>query len=176
VSEINKVIYQVGTSADGFIARVDGGIDWLTGFDPNNYGFDSFMKGVGAVVVGANTYRQMLAMGEWPYQMPTYVATRQQSNFPAAPGVHFVNGNPKHFMAEIRTATDGTVFLLGGAQLAGSCFRAGAVDEIVITALPLLIGSGIPLSRDTGRDVNLVLTGLQNFDDGVVQSTYKVEM
>ena len=58
----------IAQSLDGYIARPDGGIDWLRPFDDVDYGYSAFMREIGTVVIGRASYDMARSFGDWPYQ------------------------------------------------------------------------------------------------------------
>lgn len=167
---MRRIIYFVASSLDGFIARQDGGIDWL--FTDQDYGYKEFLAGIDTVVMGRKTYDLCLTFGEYPYKTQrNYVFSRTQTEFTHATAV----AEPvPQFVARLRGEPGKDIWLVGGGDLAGAFFAAGAVDELQVFVHPALIGAGLPLAAGLIRDVKLRLTGTQAFDTGLVKLAYAV--
>lgn len=151
-----RTIYYTASSLDGFIAGPDHSLDWLLQFGNVPGGdYADFIAGVGAVVMGANTYRWLLqhevmppggGPKPWPYQQPTWVfSNRQQPQVPGA-DVRFVAGEVAPVHAEmLRSAGGKNVWIVGGGELAGRFYDAGLLDELNVTYAPVALGAGAPL-------------------------------
>jgi dihydrofolate reductase len=174
-----KVIVHIATSADGYIARPDGDIEWLTsrpapkGF----YGIDAFMKTIDTTVFGRKTYEAGLSMGATfdSKKSRTIVFSRQAPPADAPSGVEFVSDAIGPFMSRLREQPGKDIWLMGGGELIASFLDERAIDEFVISVVPIFIGDGIPLIARRHRTVPLDLLSTECFDDGLVQLRYKVQ-
>ena len=151
---MTRTRYYTASSADGFIATDDHSLSWLLSRDIDEAGpmnHAEFMADIGAVVMGASTYRWIRAQVEpdaWPYDVPCWVFTHDPARVPEAPtaDVRFVQGAVESFQAEIATsAGGGDVWLAGGGDLVGQFADAGLLDEINVQYAPVMLGSGAPL-------------------------------
>jgi len=172
-----RVIVHIGTSADGYIARPDGDLEWLTsrpapkGF----YGMDAFMKSVDTKLLGRRTYEASLRMGaKFTSGSRTFVFSRHAPPADAPPGVEFVKDAIGPFIARLREQPGKDIWLMGGGDLIASFLDAQAIDEFVISVAPVFIGEGIPLIARRHRRVPLVLHSVERFEDGLVQLCYRV--
>jgi dihydrofolate reductase len=163
-----KVIVHIGTSADGYIARPDGDLEWLTsrpapkGF----YGMNAFMKSIDTKVLGRKTYEESLRLGaKFDSKDRSIVFSRQAPPAGAPSGVEFVSGAIGPFVSRLRELPGKDIWLMGGGDL----------DEFVITVVPVFIGDGIPLIARRHRHVLLDLHSSERFEDGVVQLHYRVQ-
>ena len=171
----------IATSLDGFIARTDGSIDWLNKTsaafpDGEDGGFANFMSSVDAIVMGRNTFMQVLSFGEWAYgQTPVVVLSRQLKTIPEnlTDTVSLSEDEPEE-MVEILAARGLDHLYIDGGITIQRFLTAGLIDEIIITVIPVLIGSGRPLFGPLVRDVQLELISSESFDCGFVQSKYRV--
>ncbi len=163
------------TSADGFIADHDGSTEWLAGFDPGLYGFDTFVDGVGSVVLGRRTYEFTLAFDDWPYgDKHAFVLTSRP--LPGArPGLTPVAGGMAAALAAARAATSGDIWIVGGAMTMRSALEAGVVDAIDLFLVPTLLGSGLSLIDSLPHPVKLALDSIETFADGVVKISYRLK-
>jgi dihydrofolate reductase len=157
------IIYSTATSLDGFIIDEHDSLAWLFATPDHNddpggrHGdaatlqFDTFVEGVGAVVLGANSYdwivREFEASGEpfeWPYHQPSWVVTHRDLDLP--PGVRRHSGPVAHLHPElVAAAADRDVWILGGGDLAGQFADAGLLDRVLLHVCPVTLGAGRPL-------------------------------
>lgn len=167
----------IATSADGFIARQDGSLDWLEVPEANeDYGFAGFMESVDALVMGRNTYDAVAAMGEWPYgEKPVIVMTGRPLQIPETlSGVIETSALPPLELAdELDRRGIHHVYVDGGKTIQ-SFLDAGLVGRMTITTIPVLLGEGIPLFGAVGGDVRLSHVGTMSYTNGLVQTTYEV--
>ncbi len=168
----------VATSLDGFIARHDGRVDWLMDADagPGDYGFAHFLASVDALVMGRKTFEFVLGVGQWPYgDTPVFVVTHRDLELPGGfPGqVETISGEPGQIAAELERRGVERAYIDGGETI-HSFLRAGIVHRIIITTLPVLIGSGIPLFGPLDDDMALRLVRSESFDNGWTQVEYEV--
>jgi dihydrofolate reductase len=177
MTQRRRVIVHIATSADGYIARPDGEIEWLTsrpapkGF----YGMNAFMQSIDTMLMGRKTYEVGLAMGgQFDPNSRTIVFSRQTPPAAVPLGVDFMNGPIGPFMDHLRAQPGKDIWLMGGGELIASFLDAQAIDEFVISVVPVFIGDGIPLIARRHRHVPLVLRSTDRFGDGVVQLRYDV--
>jgi dihydrofolate reductase len=171
-----KVIVRIGTSADGFIARPDGDLAWLTsrpapkGF----YGMSDFVKSIDTKVLGRKTYEESLRLGA-KFEPPTRYVVFSRNAPPAdAPlGVEFVDERIAPFVRRLREPPGKDIWLMGGGDLIASFLDEGAIDDFVLTVAPVFIGDGIPLMARRHRQVPLELHDVERFENGVVQLHYR---
>ena len=177
VTKRRKVIVHIATSADGYIARPDGDLEWLTsrpapkGF----YGMNAFMKSVDTKLLGRKTYEVSLRMGaKFDSQSRSIVFSRHPPP-DAPPGVEFVSDAIAPFVSRLRARPGKDIWLMGGGEIIASFLDAQAIDEFVISVVPVFIGDGIPLIARRHRHAPLELHSIERFEDGVVQLHYRVQ-
>jgi dihydrofolate reductase len=172
-----NVIVHIATSADGYIARPDGDLQWLTsrpapkGF----YGMNEFMRSIDTTLLGRKTYEVSLRMGA-PFDSKSrhIVFSRHAPPADAPPGVEFANGAIGPFLSRLRERPGKDIWLMGGGELIASFLDAHAIDEFVISVVPVFIGDGISLIARCQRHVPLDLQSVERFEDGLVQLRYRV--
>jgi dihydrofolate reductase len=164
----------VGTSVDGFIARVNGELDFLPP-EPEPHGYDEFMASVDALVIGRNTFDTVLGFGGWAYgAKPVFVlSTRDLPPVPEGAVVERMSGEPAAILAELEPRGIGHVYVDGGITIQ-RFLRAGLIQRLIVTRVPVLIGSGIPLFGALPRDVVLEHVATRQYASGLVQSEYVV--
>jgi dihydrofolate reductase len=143
---MRKVILGAGISLDGYLARPDGGIDFLR--PPRGYSMSALFATVDTVVFGRKTFDEAVRRGGGSYKpparMPTYVFSKSK---PAGEreGVVFTHQTPRSFVDTIRKEPAGEhILVMGGGELARSFLRDDVVDELLIGVYPVLLGDGIP--------------------------------
>ena len=173
-----KVIVHIGASADGYIARRDGDLEWLTarpapaGF----YGIDAFMRSVDTKVLGRKTYEASLRMGaKFGSRERTIVFSRNPRPKGAPPTVEFTAEPVGVFVNRLREGQGKNIWLMGGGDIIASFLDARAIDEFVISVVPVFIGDGIPLTGRRHLHIPLSLRSTERFEDGVVQLRYAVQ-
>ena len=173
-----KVIVHIATSAVGYIARPDGDLEWLTsrpapeGF----YGMNAFMQSVDTKFLGRKTYEASLRMGaKFDSENRTFVFSRRSSPANAPPGVEFVKDAIGPFVSRLREQPGKDIWLMGGGEIIAAFLDEKAIDEFVISVVPVFIGEGIPLIARRHRHAPLELRSIERFDDGLVQLHYAVQ-
>src|SRR5215510_3484083 len=173
-----KIIVNIATSADGYVARPDGNLDWLTerpapkGF----YGLPEFERSTDAKILGRKTFDQSLQMGaRFRADDVHYVFSRGRPPASVPAGVHFVTESIAAFARRLRAQTGQNIWMMGGGNIIASFLDEGAIDEFIISVVPVFIGEGIPLLAHRHRHVPLRLCSVKPFPDGVVQLHYNVQ-
>lgn len=169
----------IAASLDGYIARQDGDIGWLLQRDDptEDHGYMAFIADKDWIVMGRRTYEKVLAFDEWPYDRPVLVLSRQLADTPVPEAlkgkVQFSRRAPKEVLADLAAQNAHRVYLDGG-QLIQSFLREGLVADIIITTVPVLLGSGKPLFGSLPQDIDLTLLSSRSFPSGLVQSHYRL--
>jgi len=172
-----KFIVYVAVSADGFIARPDGSVDWLD--RPNlkgDHGMGAFYRSIDICVLGRKTYDVSVKFGmaDGYAGKKNYVFSRTMSKA-ASPKVSVVSDDVNIFSERLRSEKGKDIWLVGGAELVAAFLDCGQVDEFIIHVIPTLIGEGIPLVALRRRDLPLKLLTTKKFADGVVKLHYAVK-
>ena len=173
-----NVIVHIATSADGYIARPDGDLEWLTSRPPPKgfYGMNDFMTSIDTMLLGRKTYEVSLRMGaKFDSKGRHVVFSRQAPPADVPSGVEFVNDPIGPFVSRLREHPGKDIWLMGGGELIASFLDEHAIDEFVISVVPVFIGDGIPLIARRHRHVPLGLRSVQRFEDGLVQLRYQVQ-
>lgn len=177
-----KVIVYIATSADGYIARPDGDVDWLNRRpDTVDYGMRAFYPTIDTILWGRRTYDWLLnyykkkgkKTGMFDRKLANYVFSRKPPRR-GAPGVEFVSEPVKAFAQRLRGRPGKHIWMMGGGGLIASFLDAGEIDEFDIHVIPVFIGEGIPLVAPRHRDVSLRLLSSRKYPDGVVRLRYEV--
>ena len=146
--------YFTASSLDGYIADQDNDLGWLFKQPIDEHGpmhYGAFIDGVGALVMGATTYRWIkehhVDRGEtWDYHQPTWVMTHREQPVIEGADVRFTQSDVATVHAEmVRAAGEKDVWLVGGGDLVGQFADAGLLDEVWVQFAPVTLGDGAPL-------------------------------
>lgn len=165
----------LAVSVDGYMARPDGGLDWL---DPmqvegEDYGFAAFYESVDVLVMGRATWNVACSFPEWPYAGKRVIVLTSQ----ALIGIHeeqFFDGDVCELVAELQKGGGGRVYVDGGVVIR-QFLTAGLVDDLTLSVVPRILGDGIPLFGRGLPDISLNLRSQQAFSSGLVQLCYDVD-
>jgi dihydrofolate reductase len=164
----------IGTSLDGFIARANGDLDFLPPGGGEPHGYDEFIATVDALVIGRNTFETVLTFDEWPYRKPVFVlSTRPLGAAPSGALVERMSGAPADIVSELAARGIEHIYVDGGITIQ-RFLQAGLVQRLIITRVPVLIGTGIPLFGALQRDIHLKHIATRQYASGLVQSEYVV--
>ena len=166
----------VGTSVDGFIARPNGDLDWLPEGGGEPHGYDEFMASVDALVIGRKTFEKVLTFEAWPYgDKRVVVLSSRPVDLSAAVGgvVEQMAGPPAEIVSQLAASGAHHLYVDGGITIQGF-LRAGLIQRLIITRVPVLIGDGIPLFGTLPRDMRLRHVATRHYPSGLVQSEYQV--
>ena len=166
---MTKVLVYIASSLDGYIARKDGGIDWLPESSESSY--VAFYKSIDTVIMGKTTYDQVLTFGEYPYKdKKSFVFTRTSEN--NDDNVEFVSDVEK-FVEDGFPGAGDNIWLVGGAKIIESFLKLGIVDEIITTIIPVLLGKGISLFQNIEDETKLEFVKTERYGQ-LVDLHYKV--
>jgi dihydrofolate reductase len=178
---MRKIIVYIATSADGYIARPDGAVDWLD--RPRvkgDYGIAAFYRSIDTILWGRKTVDVALGFqqdgvegSEFDLKVKNYVFSRRLPKKPIA-GLEFVKEPIRKFAKRLRATKGKDIWMMGGAGIIASFLDEGEIDEFIIHVIPTFIGEGIPLVSPRHRTVPLKLRSCRKFSDGVVRLHYAV--
>lgn len=170
-----KISVYIASSLDGFIARKDGSLDWLDrvgGFGEEDYGFKEFLNSVDAVILGRNTYDVAAKAPEevWPYGEKRLIVLssklRSAKNF-----AEIFHGDVQELARKLRAEGISHVWIDGGETIS-QFLQVGLVDSIIISIIPVLLGSGVPLFRTIEKELSCRLRSAKPYPSGLVQVQY----
>lgn len=169
----------IATSVDGFIARNDGAIDWLpSGESGEDYGYGAFMASVDGIVMGRATYDSVLGFTPWPFDKPVVVLSRtlgaQDLPQRLEGKVRISAVQPLELVAQLQAEGWKTAYIDGGT-LIQAFLQAGLIDEMTLTRVPVLLGTGRPLFGALPQDLRLHCIDSRRYADGLVSTRYRVE-
>ncbi|MDH5559664.1 MAG: dihydrofolate reductase family protein [Deltaproteobacteria bacterium] len=176
-----KASVYIALSLDGYIARTDGGLDWLPGADgaelsgDEDFGYHQFMDTVDHLVMGRVSFEMVWSFGKWPYEKPATILSHSLKTLPPElpDSVELRNSSPVDLIEELKGRGRKKLYVDGGKTIQGF-LSDGMIDELILTWVPVLIGEGIPLFGPTGRDLELKLLESRSYPNGFVQSRYEV--
>lgn len=192
----------IATSLDGFIARLDGRIDWLTQKEtprnksknlktnPNtqskiqntdnlnieDYGYRNFYDSTDCLLMGRNTFEKVVSFPEWPYSNKRLIVlSKRLKEIPEEyqERAELYSGSPEMLAVELQNQNVRHCYIDGGLTLQ-SFIKANILNQITITQVPILLGRGLPLFGAISQDCHLELIESRSFDSGFVQSCYKL--
>jgi dihydrofolate reductase len=181
----SRVTIHMAASLDGYIARKDGGVDWLETRDTFEHGevldpefIEQFLKSIDCYLMGSRTYETALGFEAkglgWAYgDKPVYVLTTR--TLPKTRDtVAFLSGELGELINEQLRPRHQNIWIAGGGALAGEVLRLGLADEIAYTIAPVLIGDGIPFFQNVGKDIALHLLEVKAYKSGMVALRHQV--
>jgi dihydrofolate reductase len=179
-----KIIAYIATSADGYIARPDGDVEWLNRLPPTaDHGMSKFYPTIDTILWGRKTYDWAIAYHKKAGSSPDSSFDKSVTNYVFSsyppqnplPGMQFVSEPIKPFAQRLRAMPGKHIWMMGGGELIASFLDAGEIDEFDIHVIPVFIGEGIPLIAPRHRDVPLRLLSNEKFEDGVVRLHYQIK-
>ena len=184
---MRKVTLGLANSLDNYIARKDGGYDWLSWNKEVADLSAKFMKTVDALLIGRKTYDVMLAAGETSYPgVRNYVFSRSKKKVAAltralaaskkpVKNVEIITEDAAGFVRTLKQKKGKGIVVFGGGELARSLFEADLIDEIVLNIQPVILGSGVPLFHEMKQQINLDLFAVKRLKDGGIVLSYRVK-
>lgn len=170
-----KVILYIAQSLDGFIADENGGIDWLAAVElpGEDYGYSDFINNVDTVIMGRRTYETVLSFGiEFPHKdMECYVMSTTLEGF--NPDVEFFNGDIGDLIRMLELEDGKDIFIDGGSEVVRELRERDLIDEYIISIVPILLGRGTRLFKESSNRRNLRLLESKAFESGLVQVRYE---
>ena len=166
----------IGTSVDGFIARLNGELDFLPPGGGEPHGYDEFIASVDTLVIGRKTFEIVLGMPAWPYgDKRVVVLSSRPVDFSALRGgvVEQMGGPPAEIVAKLAASGVRHIYVDGGVTIQ-EFLRAGLIQRLIITRVPVLIGQGVPLFGMLPRDMQLRHVATRHYSSGLVQTEYQV--
>jgi dihydrofolate reductase len=172
---MNTIVY-IGTSLDGFIARKDGDIHWLTQFADNEAidAYKQFMSRIDAIVIGRGTFEKVLTFSSWPYEKKVFVLSTsiKQVSDVLKEKVTVLSMKPKELLSYLSSMGFSSIYVDGG-KVIQEFLKEDLIDELIISKTPILIGSGIPLFGYLNTDLQFKHIRTEVQSNGLVRSYYE---
>lgn len=166
------IVLWVSTSLDGYIADAQGGVKWLDEINSFNddYGYNDFLDTVDIIIMGKNSYTQLLTLGEWRYDDKQTFVFAEEPMSSENEAITFVSGSVDQFIDQLNeTNPNSTIWLFGGANMIAQFEKANLIDQYIITKAPKALGDGIKLTVD---EENLIQESEVKYPNGVIQTHY----
>lgn len=174
---MGKIIVYIAQSLDGYIARKDGDISWLSRFENQgeDHGYTEFMRDVATLVVGSATYEQVLTFAGWPYGgKKTYVLTSKDLKKAPRADIEFYSGDLSRLLNQIKSKSDKNIWIVGGAKVVSSLLNEKLIDELMVFIIPILLAEGIGLFTNLEQESELTLIDSKQYQSGIVLAHYSV--
>lgn len=175
---MRKVVAYIAMSLDGYVANVDGSVDWLAGdgSDETNVGsYVDFVETVDTVILGYTTYHQItheLSKDKWPYEgKHTYVLTSK--SLEDKKDISFINEDLEKLINELKKSEGSTIWVCGGASVINQFHKSKLIDEYIISIIPTLLGDGIKLFQKNDFSMSLELISTKSYN-GIVDLNYRL--
>lgn len=173
---MTNIVY-IATSLDGYIARKDGNIDWLMEVpnpDQSDYGFAEFIDRVDAILMGRHTFETVKDFRPWPYNKPVYVLSASLRGLPPEleSKAKLVKGELKSLLKSLEAEGIHSIYIDGGRTIQ-NFLKEDLVDELIITRIPILLGTGIPLFGEMDQELKFDLVDTEILNKDLVKSTYR---
>ena len=169
-----KVVLYIAQSADGYIAKEDGSLDWLNIVEKagEDYGYANFVETVDTVIMGRKTYDKVLSFGiDFPHKgRKCYVWSASRTG--SDENVTYFNSDLKELILKLKNEPGKDIFIDGGAALVTELMKQDLIDRYILSVIPVFIGSGIRLFKDSGNELGLELARCSSFSSGLVQLWY----
>jgi dihydrofolate reductase len=167
----------IAVSLDGYIARKDGSIDWLMHIpnpENNDYGYNEFINDIDAIVMGKNTYEKVLSFDEWPYEKPVFILSNKLKEIPESlkGKVELIQGTPNHIVEHLNNGGYTNLYIDGGKTIQ-KFLELELIDEIIISHIPIILGSGIPLFDESSIEQKFEHVKTDTYNNGIVKSHYR---
>jgi len=170
-----KVILYIAMSLDGYIAKPNDDLSFLSIVEQQgqDYGYEEFVNTVDAVIVGRKTYDKVISMGfDFPHaDKDAYIITRKPR--PSIGSIQFYTGDLKALVDRLKSENGKNIFCDGGAEIVNELLIDDLIDEFIISVIPILVGNGIKLFKDSRPEQKLALVSVKSFEKGLIQMHYK---
>lgn len=172
-----KIILYISQSLDGFIADSIVSVDWILGNNDDynsDYGYDKFIKDIDTVILGYNTYSQIineLSKDKWVYEdLQSYVLTNKEIK--DISNIKYVNMDIKELINKLKQEEGKNIWICGGANLVNQCVKENLIDEYQITTIPIILGSGFRLFEENNKKIRLKLKSIKE-ENGLILGIYE---
>ncbi|HEY9535363.1 MAG TPA: dihydrofolate reductase family protein [Mucilaginibacter sp.] len=171
---MSNIVY-IATSIDGYIAGKDGDIKWLTEFpnpEGSDYGFNDFIKGIDALIMGRHTFETVNGFDTWMYPVPVFVISNTLTKLSGkwAPKAELIKGDLKDLIAQLNVRGINNIYVDGGKTIQ-SFLAQDMIDQLIITTIPIVLGGGIPLFGDS-KQLKFKHKSTDIYTGGLVKNTF----
>lgn len=174
---MRKSVLFIGMSLDGYIADVQGGVEWMGGqtqSDDDMQSYEEFIKEIDTVIMGWNTYNQIaneLSPKQWLYEeFYSYVVTHR--DLPLKKNIEFTKQSPEEILHKLKQQDGKDIWICGGATIVSQLIEADLIDRFHVSVLPILLGDGIRLFSKQKQSMKLQLVKTQSYN-GITDLIYE---
>lgn len=166
----------IATSIDGFIATKNNGLEWLERVENpsgSDFGYGAFMESIDALVMGRNTYDVVKEFEPWPYSKPVFVLThRPLDKVPQGVNLERIEGSAQSIVTQLKEHGHVKLYIDGG-QTINFFLEADLIDEMIISTVPVLLGNGIRLFRESSRVMqDFSINSVKSYDNALIKVHY----
>ena len=172
----NTILY-IAISLDGYIADINGGVDWLAGdgSQPEVIGtYPKFIERIDTVILGYSTHHQIvttLSPDKWVYEgLKSYVLTHRTEH--ATDEIIFTNENLNNLITNLKSEAGKDIWICGGANIANQLINLNLIDRYHISVIPVILGDGIPLFQKNEKEIKLKLIATESYN-GITDLVYE---
>lgn len=176
-----KISVFIATSIDGYIAKKNGDIDWLVKFDQpsekgedKDCGFSQFISGIDTLILGRNTYEVVSKFDTWPYHGKRVVVLSSTLQSVCKQAELFA-GDINYLIQKLYADGIKHIYVDGGTTIS-AFLNAGLIDKMIISIIPVVLGSGIPLFSKINHDKWFRLVSSRSYSNGLVQLHYDMRL
>jgi dihydrofolate reductase len=172
---LSNIVY-IATSLDGYIAKKDGNLDWLTKVpnpDDSDFGFSEFIKRIDCIIMGRKTFEVIVGFDDWIYTKPVFVLSNILKEIPTGyeNKVEILNGELKNILKLLNERNFNNMYIDGGKTIQ-SFLKENLIDEIIITRIPVILGNGISLFAEMDLEINFEHIETEIYNNSLVKSRY----
>ncbi|MBS2098452.1 dihydrofolate reductase family protein [Carboxylicivirga linearis] len=175
---MGKIILYSAVSLDGFIAKKNGNVDWLKGYEDEgtDYGYSEFYKSIESILMGKHTYEQILSFDiPFPYGNKRNYVFSKTLESASSPNTKIIKDKPLDFINELKKVSTKNIWLVGGGQLNGLLLKKKLIDELILSVIPVILGEGIPLFKNVQELIHFNLNKVETYESGIVQQCYSLK-
>ncbi len=167
----------IATSLDGYIAKEDGSLDWLTSIPTpanNDLGYGEFISGIDAILMGRNTFNVVKSFGQWPYEVPVFVWSKTLSFLPDdySGRASVITGDVNEVVRKLKECGKNSIYVDGGKTIQ-TFLNMDMIDQMIITIIPVLLGKGIPLFGTVDKEKSFIPVKSEVLNNTFIQLTLK---
>lgn len=174
MQNVRKLVLFIAMSLDGYIAKPDGDISFLSLVEKEgeDYGYAKYIETVDTVILGRKTYDKILSMGfGLPYGDRNIIVLTRNPH-PVTDKVTFYSGSLSGLISKLKSQAGLNIYCDGGSETIYQLLQEDLIDEITVSIIPVLLGEGIPLFEKGFQEKNLQLVSTESFPKGLVQLHY----
>jgi len=169
-----KLVSYIAASLDNYIARPDGDVSWLHApellLPDEDYGYRKFCGSINTTLMGHNTYRIIKGFDQpFPYTDTTNYVFSRSNHHRDTDQVQFISGDIIEFVRELKKEKGKDIWLIGGGQINSLMLNNGLIDQLILTLIPLTLGTGIPLFQGDTKEVKFKPVDGKYYQNGIVQ-------